>query len=249
MKKTSLVLDLKKAPFSAIMTIISLVFFVVIYALLTLTVVEPHYFRALIFAVPFVLYGTITLLTVKNIIKENASILSTGILIIPLAIAMLFALLYISFDCGMTSTTDVGRYERALRLSKFPDKLSEIFPNKIPENAKNISFNYNKAFGQGGHEMVLKFETDPDSVKRYIVEFSNKAKWIGKVNESEAGKYGVNDNQFRLFEYTNSGLPKDYVVYVIFSEPYKLGDWNHGKVSLVAINEQNNQVIFLAEEW
>lgn len=32
-------------------------------------------------------------------------------------------------------------------------------------------------------------------------------------------------------------------------KPYKPGDWNHGELSLVAISEQRNEIIFLAEDW
>ena len=231
------------------MTIASLLFFIIMYSVLALTILEPDYFKALIFAVPFILFGAITLLTIKNVIKENASILSTGILIIPLAIAMLVALFNYSITCAATTTANISHYERALKLSHFPNQLSETFPDKIPSNAKNVNFMYHPALGQGGQEIALKFETDPDSIKSYIEEFSKKAKWIGKERDKDANKYGVIVGQFFQFEYANSGLPKDYIVYVIYSEPYREGDWNHGEVSLVAISEQSNEVFFRAEKW
>ncbi|MDR3593178.1 MAG: hypothetical protein P4L60_00075 [Clostridium sp.] len=50
----------KKAPFPAIMTIISFVLFVGVYWLMTATAIDPHYFKGLIFAIPFVCFGITT---------------------------------------------------------------------------------------------------------------------------------------------------------------------------------------------
>jgi len=249
MKKNSLFLMYRKALFPAIMTIVSLLLFMVVYWAVTQTTVEPYYLKGLIFIVPFICFAMVLYLALNNKIKIATSYIATGVLIVILGIVMFIAFFNISIDSATTVTTDISRYERALKLSHFPGKLLETFPDKIQDNAKNTKFFYTPAFGQGGKEIALKFETDSYSIKKYISEFSQKAKWVGKVNDSEANKYGVNNGQFSLFEYTYSGLPKDYIIYVIFSESYQKDNWNHGKISLVAINEQNNEIMFLAEDW
>ncbi len=136
---------------------------------------------------PFVCLGIITFFTVTEKLKIGASSVITGILIFILSFGMLFAFVFMSIDIATTTTTDIGKYERVLKLTDYPNNLlTKYFPNKIPGNTKNIVFSYNPAFLQGGENFDLKFEMDSDSIKNYIDEFSHKAKWIGKSRDVEA---------------------------------------------------------------
>jgi hypothetical protein len=71
--KISLRLILKKAPFPAIMTIISFFLFIVVYTLVTMKSIEPYYLEGLIFAVPFIAFGLTTFFTVTGKLKTVAS--------------------------------------------------------------------------------------------------------------------------------------------------------------------------------
>ncbi|MGH4122213.1 MAG: hypothetical protein ACREV6_04660 [Clostridium sp.] len=248
MKINKISLIFKKAPFPSIMTIISFVLFIVVYLFGTMTSIEPYYFEGLIFAVPFVCFGITTFFTVTEKLKIVASSVITGILIFVLGFAMLFALVFMSIGLATTVTTDIGKYEKVLKLTDYPNNpLTKYFPDKIPGNTKSIVFSYNPAFLQGGENFDLKFETDSDSIKNYIDEFSHKAKWIGKSSDSEAEKNGVFSGAFNIFGYTD--LPEDFTIYLIDSKPYHPNDWNHGELSLAAISKQRNEIIFLAEDW
>lgn len=44
-------------------------------------------------------------------------------------------------------------------------------------------------------------------------------------------------------------LPEDFTIYLIEGKPYKQNNWNHGKISLIAISTQRNEIIFHAEDW
>lgn len=248
MKQSKIVSIFKNAPFSSIMTIISFMLFIEVYWLLTVKSIKPYYFEGLIFAVPFVCFGIITLFTLRGKLKLISSSIITGALIYLLGFVSIFALVFISVDAATTSTTHLDKYERALKMRGYPkNSLIKNFPDKIPDSAKNIVFNYNPAFLQGGENFDLKFEADSDSIKRYTNEFSQKAKWMGKAGDSEAEENGIFIGAFNTFGYMN--LPEDFIIYLIDSKPYKPGNWNHGELSLVAISDQRNEIIFLAEDW
>lgn len=180
---------MKKALFPAITTIITFVLFIGIYLFVTMRSIEPYYFWGLVFAVPFVCFGIITLFTVTGKLKTAASSVITGILIFVMGFAMIGAFFYISFDAATTVTTDIGKYERVLKVTGYPNNpLTKYFPGKIPGNARKIIFRYNPAFLQGSENFDLKFETDTDSINNYISKFSKEAKWTGKSSDSEAEK-------------------------------------------------------------
>ncbi|MFS8501032.1 MAG: hypothetical protein FWJ59_04415, partial [Caldicoprobacter sp.] len=126
--------------------------------------------------------------------------------------------------------------------------LTQHFPNKIPDNAENIVFSYSPAFLQGGQFWGLRFETDSNSIENYIDQLSKRAKWIGKSGDSQAEANGISWGKFSDLGYIDL-LPEDFTIYIIYSKPYKPNDWNHGELSLVAISEQRNEIIFLAEDW
>lgn len=248
MKINKISLIFKKAPFPAIMTIISFVLFIGLYLFATMTSIEPYYFQGLIFAVPFVCFGITTFFTVTEKLKIVASSVITFILIFVLGFAMLFAIVFVSIDLATNVTTDIDKYERVLKLTDYPNNpLTKYFPDKIPENTKNIVFSYNPAFLQGGENFALKFETNSDSIKNYIDEFSQIAKWIGKSSDGETERNGVFSATFIFLDYTD--LPEDYTIYLLDSKPYHPNNWNHGELSLVAISKQRNEIIFLAEDW
>jgi len=248
MKVSKISLILKKAPFPATMTIISFVLFIIVYLFATVTSIDPYYFEGLIFAVPFICFGVTTFFTVRGKIKIVASSIITGILIVILSFGMLYSFVFMAFDAATTVTTDIGKYERVLKVTGYPNNsLTKNFPDKIPDNAKNIVFRYNPACLQGSEDFDLKFEMDSDSIKKYINEFSQKAKWIGKSSDSKVEENSIFSGAFNVFDYTE--LPEDFTIYMFDSKPYRPNDWNHGELSLVAISEQRNEIIFLEKNW
>lgn len=197
---------------------------------------------------PFISFGIITFFTVKEKLKIGASSVITVILIFLLGFGSLFAFIFLAFDAAITVTTDIGKYERVLNLKGYPENsLIKYFPDKIPDNAKNVVFRYNPPFFQGGENFGLKFETDLDSINSYIDEFSQKAKLMGKASNNEIEKNGISSSKFNTLSYMN--LPEDFTIYLIDSKPYEPNNWNHGKLTLVAISKQKSEIIFLAENW
>lgn len=240
--------SLRNAIFPAIMTIISFLLFIGVYLYVTITAIEPYYLVGLVFAIPFICFGVVTYFTGIGQLKAVNSIIITIFLIIVLSIAMFIAFIFISIDAATTETTDIAKYERVMKHRGYPENLLiSHFPEKIPDNARNIVFRYNPAFGMGGENFNLKFETDSESINNYIHHFSQVAKWIGKADASEAEENGILSGIFSGIGYEE--LPEDFTIYLIDSRSDGPVKWNHGMLSLVAISKEKNEIIFIAENW
>jgi hypothetical protein len=248
MVTSKMVFLLKKAPFPTIMTIVSFMLFIMVYVLLTVAFIEPNYYLGLIFAVPFICFGIIAVLTAIEEMNNINSIVITVLLTVVLGFAAFVAFVTIFISAATTETTDINRYHKVLKLNGYPNnQLIQYFPNKIPSSDENIKFSYNPAFLQGGEVFALRFETDSDAIKSYSDLFSPKAKWIGIPSDSLAKTNGIFLGEFNRVGYTK--LPDDFTIYLFGSKPYKPNDWNHGELSLVAISEQRKEIIFLADKW
>ena len=247
MKISELLKVFKKAPFPAMMTLISFVLFVVLYYFLTVKEIQPYYLKGLIFAIPSICFGITTFFSARGKLHIVTSTAITIMLICVLSFGMFFAAVIIAFT-EETTVTDIRKYERVLRLTGYPENsVSRHFPYEIPRGAKNIVFSYNPPFLQGGENFNLKFETDTVSIKDYIDKFSQKAKWIGKASDGEVKMNGVALASFNKFGYTT--LPEDFTIYLLVSKSYEPNNWNHGELSLVAISKERNEIIFFAEDW
>lgn len=241
MQKNEKIFNFKKVIFPAIMTLVSFISFVGVYWILTYKSITPYYFKGLLFAFPTIFFGVITFLTAQGRLKIIASSVITGISIIALGVGFLFILMFLSFDIATTETKDIGKYERVLRLTD--DSLTQHFPNQIPNNAENVYFMHLPRFMQGGEILELRFQTDPETIQNYKHEFSEQAEWIG-----QNGEVPIKEYEFLTWGKLKE-LPEDFTVYVFFSKPYKTNDWNHGEFRLAAINEKDNEIIFLMERW
>ena len=247
-KRNSLSLIFKKAPFPAIMAILSFILFLGLYWLLTFGSIKPYYIIGLIFALPFLTYATIAFYTSKGKIGKVSSAIITMTLIIVFVIATFMGLVFIAFDEAANTTTDIGKYEKALRITGYPDNhLTEHFPDKIPDNAQDLVFSYNPAFLQGGESLGLRFSIDQYTISKYLEEFSQAAKKIGKIPDRFTMVDGIYSSDFEILGYTV--LPEDFTIFIIVSKPYESNDWNHGETSIVAISQERNEIIFLANDW
>lgn len=230
------------------MTLISFILFIAVYLFVTVTPVEPYYFTGLLFLLPCVCFGIITYFTALGKLKSAASSGITAAAILVLGVASLAGFSALSFQAATTTTTDTSKYGRALRLNSYPENaLISCFPERIPEDAKDVVFRYHPAFLQGGENYELKFKADSAFLERKAEEFARKSKWTGKTSDKEAEKHGVISGSLGELGYYD--LPDDFIVYLLNGKPYQPGNWNHGNVSLVAVNRKSNEIIFHAEDW
>ncbi|MEA4815231.1 MAG: hypothetical protein VB112_10020, partial [Oscillospiraceae bacterium] len=212
----------RRAKFSIIMALVFLIPFTGVYWFLSQRTIEPHYYLGLIFAIPFASFAVVTCLLISGIIKKDCTILITAMTV--------FFSIYFIFLAPITvlgavihdetaDVTDIDNYDRVIKLNEIPEKLTDIFPDTIPDGAKAIHFYYHPfAIGQGGQEIALEFEADSDTKNDYIDKISKRAEWIGKAGTGEAEQHGVFDGTFCMFDYANSGLPNDYDIYAVYSK-------------------------------
>ncbi len=211
--------------------------------------VTPCYWAIALFAVPFITFGAITYFTAKARISTSLSAIISGWLIVSFGILAVCLFAFIILDSATTTTTDVSRYKQALTQMGYPSNLTNAFPPEIPEKAENIKFSYHPAFGQGGEQLTLRFETDADAVRSYQQFLTEAAVWFGQAGDKVGERYGIFDGTLNIFFDGRNKLPDDLVIYVVFSEPYRPNNWNHGELSFVGISEETLEVMFYAEDW
>ncbi|MDN6409718.1 MAG: hypothetical protein L0J76_06405 [Tetragenococcus halophilus] len=226
----------KKAIFPGLMTLLAFLSFVYVYWLLTYRAIHPFYFRGLLFAIPFIVLGVISYLTAQGKIQWIASIIITLLFSVTFLVASLNGLFYLSFEATKVNKIDIENYERILRLSD--DSLTKHYPKEIPDHAKNVRISHQSPFVQAGEIFQLRFQTDAERIKDYQEEFAKKAIKVGTIEEIEEGAI-----------FKHSDLPFKSIIYLLVSEPYQANNWNHGEYSLVAINEETNEIVFLMEDW
>ncbi|MDN6195189.1 MAG: hypothetical protein L0I93_01700 [Atopostipes suicloacalis] len=229
-------LNVKKAIFPAIMTILAFLSFVFVYWLVTYRSITPFYFKGLLFAIPFIVFGVLTYITAQGHLKMIASTIITIIFIIAFLVGSLHTLMILSFEAATVDTTDLENYERVVRITD--DSLTTHFPKEIPRQAENIDYFHQSPFVQAGEKFQLKFQTDSESIQDYQKRFSKEAIKMGTIAEIE---------KETLFDY--SDISPGSTIYLFVSDPYQANDWNHGEYSLAAINETNNEMVFLMEDW
>ena len=243
MKSNETLPGIIKALFPLVMAAIAFVLFTAVYLYLITRSIDPHYAGNLIFAVPFVSFGIVAAFTWTGKIEPGVSATLTGVLIFALGAVMLLAFFCRVIDESTSVTTDVGKYERVLKLTGYPvNPLTRYYPKEIPDDAEDVLFNYYPAFN-----IELKYSTDEVRIQKYVSRFSQLARWHGKAGGSEAEKHGISFGTFLAFGYPE--LPEDFTVFLLYGRPYRPNDWNHGELSLVAISEERNEIIYHAEDW
>jgi len=238
MKKT---LKIEKIIFPAIMTVLSFITLLSIYLFSTSTMLNPLSFNSLIFAAPFFMFGIITLLACMDIIKINTSTMLTFILIPVLAAGTLFCSAIFAPENGR-ATDNITNYKNAIKRYKSSHDKLNFFPSEIPKNT--IDFKFSDESAGFSSRFILNFKTNPEDIHKYADEFSAQAEWLGY--EKEAGNRMPPVN---IDFYENHKIPEDFIVYILYSNPYQNDSWNHGEIHLVAISEQRNEIVFYAESW
>ncbi len=234
----------RQAPTPAVFTLLSVLFFLFFFHLVTAHAVEPYYFEGLGFLLPFICYGIIHKLTARKLIRKSTSNANSFIMALILSIPMLFLFLILSVHAATSEYNNPKFYERILKVNGYPKNYyTEHFPATIPEGAQNIIFHFNSAFLQGGTIFSLRFEVDATDLAAYEKEFLEN----GNPLDSTAYEHNFFENMFSNTGYDS--LPEDITIYVFISNPYEQGDWNHGRVSLSAISALRNEVIFYHHSW
>jgi len=182
--------------------------------------------------------------TVKKRTVKNTAIVVT-IILLCLFLVLLFRAATDALD---PSTEDPEDYPSVLQSLQYPGTSAlALFPDEIPESAEEVYFSYNS--DMGGTSLCLKYQTDLDSIQAYRQAATQRAVWSGSPTQADAKSMGVYAESLAVFDYAENGIPSDLTVYVIYQNPYKENDWNHGEISLVGISADSSEVLFVLENW
>ncbi|WP_312940723.1 hypothetical protein [Oscillibacter sp.] len=236
---------LKKLMVPIIMTGLSFLLAILLYFFVTWQSANPYIWRGILFFIPCFCFGLITYLAYIEKISRLCSIILSLCLAVVSIVAASGLLVYLSIDAATTTTTEIKKYERVLRISGITEEFQpNIFPAEIPADAYDVNFSYHPAFMMGGEELMLEFKADADKINSYKKEFEANAAWIGNGPNTYAEDYGIFSGTLTSFN-----LPYDATIYVISATPSHKDDWNHGKRLLTAISISENYVLFYAEKW
>jgi hypothetical protein len=223
--------------------------FVALYRLVITRPVAPFYLKGLWFGLPVLCFAAIVALAITGNLGDFAANIISALIIAPCILFSVGYLSYLSVEAATTEITNIQYYNRTLHAVGYPNiPGTSHFPGQIPKDAQNIQFSYHQAMAQGGEELHLKFTVDADQMNQYKAQFLKKASWIGFPRNCETEETGIHESFLYVFDYEKE-LPRDLTLYLMYSKPYRQNDWNHGKLGLAAISEENNEVFFLFEDW
>ena len=136
---------------------------------------------------------------------------------------------------GGQKVTDIKQYEEIVNTFWDQDMVSH-FPRSIPIDAKNVRFEFQPPFLQGGTYVILAYTTEPEQIET-LYELH-----MPEVRESVAGHEGGSPLRFMSEDIHPASA--DYEV-LIFDQPYKTG--NHSRRRGITINKKLSKVIFWLE--
>lgn len=128
----------------------------------------------------------------------------------------------------------------------YNDYISDLFPEKIPENVQNVQFQYFPGMLQSGTHYGLYYVDKSMTQEQFDSIYSKKAQWIGK--KEECNEKGLLTDAYR---YTPvSGNKNDnFTIYLISGECDDSEYCNHGFYKFVAFNQKTKEITFRASIW
>ena len=130
-------------------------------------------------------------------------------------------------------------YRKCLRLVNDLPGVTEVFPKKIPEGAKDVSFGaYNNI---GGRSLALSFTAEDAELKAIIDKAEANALCHGTKDDDQVAQ-ALPSNKLLL-------LDDDALIFVLCSEPYREDSFNHAKLVWVAVDEKTRRISFNAESY
>lgn len=261
--------DVKNNNFFAILTFATffcfIIFLTFIYFFTTLKSPAAMFFSV----VPTLISGIIYYISKRGTIKERIEnwlrpLLISGVLIF--SIGNFFFLVWIEFfEEFEIPINDSTQYERIITEFRTSSNGLNIFPKKIPKDATNISF-HSRASAEF---LQLSFNAPSELIEKYKKQYENDVQYIFQLNKENRQKYNhiipywiivtdkfnpkwsISMDKFILghvpYEERYTSIPDGYMIYIVDSElSFSL---NHGKYYGLAINPQNDHIIFFSEYW
>ena len=194
--------------------------------------VQPLWGRTMVLILPSLILSVVAVFALKGKLDRRKTEFVTLLLSIILVIASFVYVVFLSVLTATTVTTDVKYYTRAYEQIEDEDGVEGIFPDSIPDDAKDIEFRYNPPFLQGGEWFELSYTTTAEALSDWTVFLEDKAEWIGSNKEwHQTNNWGFSET--------------DSMRYHLYWD----GGFNHGKMAYVLIDLSNYRITFHYEDW
>ena len=227
----------RRACFPIVISCCAFICFVIVYWLCTARAINPFYIAGAFFIIPCLVFALIAYLAGKNKIDRLGTIFALIILVPVLFFGSLFYFFNLSLIASSSTTTNVSRYERTMKLGGYSKKEHlAIFPEKIPKDASNVFFYYSESsWMEYSQTVALRFSVGRETINGYVEQCQELAvKSNANDINNKSGWNIVKDKGIQ-------DLPSGYIVYVIINQ----GE----KVCTVSINIEKNNIIFYADEF
>lgn len=127
------------------------------------------------------------------------------------------------------------------------DYLLSIFPKEIPNDVEDVLLIYSPNVLQSGEVTSLYYVDSNFDIKYYDNKYLESAKWVGYKNEymDNKGLFG-RIATYMPIEYSEED---EFKIYLMDEDCDDSGYCNHGKFLLVAVNEDEGQVLYTFQRW
>ncbi len=169
--------------------------------------------------------------TAKLIMAVAAAVIVIAVAVCAVRTPWMFKMEY--------ETINEKDYSKCLRLVNSLPGVVEVFPKSIPADAKNAAF---KAYTNlGGTLLELSLTAERSTIGSFIEKAEENASCFGtKIDRQVIAA---------LPSYILRPLAEDDRIFVLDSEPYRNGSFNHAKLVWVVANENTHSITFHAEKY
>lgn len=222
----------KHAIYPLIMSICAFICFLIVLILFS-TTVQPLWGRMLLLVLPALILGTIALCAEKGKMGATATNIWTTVLAIVLFLGSVFYAAILFVWTATTTTTDPQYYSRAYRQIREEAGVNTVFPEAIPADAGDIGFTYYPQFLQGGEVFELSYTTTDEKLAQWTEILEKESEWIGSNQEWHAEHNWSFSGDMAAVRYQLA----------------QGGDFNHGKICYVLLNEESGRITFYYSQW
>lgn len=195
-------------------------------------------------ALPLLGYIAILLLSNKFINKKYTKIISliTSIILFFVTIIYYFIiLLFIIFMDFDQPIKDIKYYDQYVNTN-----LLDFFPSEVPKNVEDIIFIYSPKLLQSIGETSLYYVDKNLNVESFENKYKKDAIWVGYKKDYLQNK-GLLNNIFS--SHLSIDNEDKFKIYLFDAKCDDSGYCNHGGFSLVALNENTNEVLYTSQKW
>jgi len=180
-----------------------------------------------------------------------------AISIVSFLLLAIYALAFHALNSYSVEENDLSQCATILsNVKNYNPELVSFFPEDCSENVAERRFSYSPALMQGGEHIQLKVALSTEEINDLIDKYRNDS--IATYKGGNKNTHSAVDPFIpTTFYYTNdtdeNTFPFSFETFVLYAKSCETKDcgfeWNHGDTSGVAIDTQNNIVIYWAESW